>query len=182
MSMNLLPLIQKAILKFSTSEVFLQDAAGNIAALKRMTDHLTVKINPRFRTKGGTCRWKYFPKINAIIQLDIEISGHFIKNLSEDKVFEVLAHELAHAFEFIKRSHSDHGPLWRQYCLAFGGNGDSTHNEEVKHNKVKRIVLEDMRTGKQYKMTQRRAIRLMAWCPHYKKVSEYILDRNLTSH
>lgn len=178
--MNLLPLIQKAILNFSTSEVFLQDAAGNIAALKRMTDHLTVKINPRFRTKGGVCRWKYFPRINAIIQLDIEISGHFIKNLSEDKVFDVLAHELAHAFQFIKCYHSDHGPMWRQYCLAFGGNGKSTHDEEVKHNKVKRIVLEDVRTGTQYKMSLRRANLKLARFSHYKKVGEYILDRNLT--
>lgn len=182
MSMNLQPLIQKAFLNFTTSEVFRLDATGNVTALKRMTDHLTVKINPRFRTKGGVCRWQYFPRINAIISLDIEISGHFIKNLTEDAVFDVLAHELAHAFEFIKRNHSDHGPMWQQYCLAFGGNGKSTHDEEVKHNKVKRIVVEDMRTGKQYKLSQRRATRLMSWCPHYKKVSEYILDRNLTSH
>jgi hypothetical protein len=98
-------------------------------------DNVAFIMNSRFQTCAGRAR-------NLMGRYRIDLNAELFGRLSDEDRAKTIAHELAHVLCWMRGYQNEHhGEKWKCLAILLGDDGKRGHNHEVKHNKVKRVVL-----------------------------------------
>lgn len=62
---------------------------------------------------------KYTVKMNKVLNHDMKM------------FYNTAAHEVAHIVDYMERTTSDHGPIWKKKYIALGGNPELTYDKSI---------------------------------------------------
>ena len=114
--------------------------AKAVAILPEINDvELTVKLNSRMRTRGGTAATNRYAK-SAVIELNYRLHKD-----NPEQVENTYLHELAHVIATIRyNKQCGHGYLWKNVMSQLGANDERCHTMDTSayKNKTNRIAYE----------------------------------------
>jgi hypothetical protein len=107
-------------------------------AIEWLERNLKVDVSDRYRTRAGTCAWTHDRHSGDILSMKV-VFGTAV--LTEDSMYQTVAHEVAHAVAIVSKQDKGHGWIWQAICKKMGGNGQQYHKLPVVKNKVKRVCI-----------------------------------------
>ena len=99
-------------------------------------DDVHCEMSNRYRTKGGLCSCNRTTKRVRIIP-----NSEMFGRIDEAARMDIIIHEFAHALEFLAYGNLSHSGTWNRIARTLGGSGEVKHEFQVKHNKVRRVVM-----------------------------------------
>ena len=118
---------------------------------------LTIELNDRMRTRGGSCRWTHLN--GTVLTVGIRLCSVFFERATAEQQYNTISHEFAHAYELILTGgETSHGARWQSIHRAMGGNAERCHTVEMVRNKVKRHTLVNVLTGQIYNNVSTRMV------------------------
>lgn len=166
-------LIDKAYNILESSKVSM--ATHNAAQISKTL--MTWELNSRTRTQCGSVKY-----IKGFCNKPIKMSfnENLFYKMTDEEQYETVSHELAHVIDICMRGFSDHKWHWEMLHKIMGGSGNRCHNMSVIRNKVKRLQVLEIATGKIYNnVTMSRFTRCNKAQPgRLQIINQTIIDRN----
>jgi predicted SprT family Zn-dependent metalloprotease/uncharacterized protein YodC (DUF2158 family) len=107
--------------------------------------NIQLEMNTRMRTVAGMCLYHRISK-----NIKLKFSTYVLSPLTDGEVYEIVAHEMAHAIQFFYTGQSNHDDEFYSYGKFLNVKLNRTHDHEVLKNVVKRFKTLYLPTGKVY--------------------------------
>lgn len=98
-------------------------------------DRITVEMSTSLRTTGGMSTWTRYTGLSVVT-----LNASLFAKVDDAERREIISHELAHAVLQVNGIFDKHGPVWQSLHRVLGGSASRTHDNDVKHNLIKRWV------------------------------------------
>jgi predicted SprT family Zn-dependent metalloprotease len=124
---------------------------------------LKIKFTTRLRTTAGICRYSRGNEYKLATGFVIELGVLFMNKTDPAEHFQLVSHELAHAYHAALDGRSNHGDKWKAIHSAMGGDAKRCHNIAVPRNRVKRFKVQNTQDFKIWELPPRRYEKYVRW-------------------
>ena len=92
-------------------------------AIELMAKHHLLPIMFNFKFSNGRVTLGYCNYAEG--EYEIRISKHYVRYHSEEKVRDLILHEIAHALDYKIRGETNHDEFWKEIFRRIGGSGET---------------------------------------------------------